>query len=303
MAGSRQVPAVVWKVLITLGLGGASYLITNVTEQAEIWQITISVFIGGAALIVQYLADLEQQSAQHAKRVDELVEDGFRELGEVSSQLRDLKKSPVTSDEVKKILRNAAQLKHDGPPLLYAFVRAQLRSTATLVGELRSGKASYKGEDREWLLTLASHAFRSIDAASTSVDQDFWNADLGIRYLRAQQEAVRRGVKVRRLFFLKRPGPNASQPKMRAYARDRDRINALRQRQTNLGIEVRVLELPEEPDNEELVNNFVVFDEVISYEMQPEELNPSRIARTNLGLFTSAAECMAKFDDWWERGQ
>lgn len=303
MAGARQIPAVVWKILITLGLGGASYLITNVTDQAQIWQITISVFIGGAALIVQYLAEFEQQSAQHASRVEELVEAGFRELGEVADQIRTLNKSQVTSEEIKQLLRNATQLKPEQPPLLYAFVRAQLESTAKLVGELASGKASYKGEDRDWLLTLASHAFTSIDAASTSVDQEFWNADLGIRYLRAQQEAVRRGVTVRRLFFLNRPLPNASQPKQRAYARERDRINALRQRQGNLGIHVRVLELPEEPDNEELVNNFVVFDKVISYEMQPEELNPSRIAKTNLGLFTSAAECMEKFEDWWERGE
>jgi len=305
MRGSRQIPAVVWKVIVTVALGGAAYLITNITQQEEIWKITISVFISGAALIVQYLADFERHSAEHAKHMEEVVEEGFRGLHELTRSFRSLDQSPVTSVEIKTLLRNAAALGHEEPPLLYAFVRAELQRVATLVGELRSGQAGYRGEDRDWLLALASNAFTSIDAASTSVDQDFWNADLGIRYLKAQQDAVRRGVKVRRLFFLDRPGPGASRAALRAYNEEKERIAALRRRQTNLGIEVRVLEVPADSLSDELlaINNFIVFDNAISYEMQPEERNPSRIAKTTVALNHSPTECMQKFEDWWERGE
>ncbi|MYZ08163.1 hypothetical protein GT028_12430 [Streptomyces sp. SID2999] len=281
MRRTRRISEVVVRVAVTALLGGVTYLITNLTDQPEIWKITLSVFIAGATLIVQQLADFERR-----------LDDGLTGFNDTTRLISRLDTSPVGSGEVTRLARNVAALEPGRPDLLYTFVRAEVRRLANLMEALRGNHADYPGEDRDWLLGLARCAGASIDAASTSVDRDFWGTDLGRHYVTAQEQAVSRGVRVRRLLILGTPADL-----------DAD-VEELRAWQRSLGFEIRVLVLStlETWEQREAVKNFVVFDRAISYETTPADGDPSRVYETSLTVGERVDERVRRFETWWERG-
>ncbi|NJP49179.1 hypothetical protein HCJ93_03580 [Streptomyces sp. SBST2-5] len=282
MRPTRRISEVVVRVVVTVVLGGLTYLITEIADQPEIWQITMSLFIGGASFVVQQLADFE-------RRLDRgLV--GFNETTRLFSRL-DV--SPVGAAEVRQLANSVAELDSGRPDFVYGFVRAEIRRTAALVEALRGNHADYRGEDRDWLLNLTRCASRSIDAVSTSVDRGFWETDLGRHYEAAQEEAVERGVRVRRLIILNTPGDLDAE------------MTEMLDRQKSLGIDVRTLVLStlEARDRRDAVKNFVVFDEAVSYEMTTEDNDPSRIYETSLVFGERVAQRTGRFEVWWARGQ
>ncbi|WP_437027367.1 hypothetical protein [Streptomyces sp. enrichment culture] len=270
------------RVFVTALVGGVTYGITNLTDQPEIWKITLSVFLAGAALIVQQLADFE-------RRLDR----GLTEFNETARLFSQLNVSPVGADEVQQLARNVAALGADRDAFLYAFAREEIRRTAQLLEDLKGHHAAYPGEDRDWLLNLTRCASTSVDAVSTSVDRGFWETDLGRRYEDAQEDAVRRGVRVRRLIILNSPDDL-----------DAD-VNEVRDRQRSLRVDVRVLVLStlEARDRRDVVRNFVVFDKAISYEMTTEDNDPSRIYETSLIVGERATQRAARFEAWWAKGE
>lgn len=203
---------VLLKVGITGVLGGGSYALTNLFESSEVAKITLSVLVAGSALIVQFMMDfesgtrrLEQKFDDHAQAVEERVKEGSRDSG----------KSPVSwaarhGHRPRRGGRTArAQCRRTGPrPRTHL---PGLRRRGDQQGRRTAGRPGRKirrlrGEDREWLLTLARCANSTIDAASTHEDLAFWNTDLGRRYLEAQREAVdRRQVTIRRLIIVDTP--------------------------------------------------------------------------------------------------
>jgi hypothetical protein len=88
----------------------------------------------------------------------------------------------------------------------------------------------------DWMLWLAQHATSSIDAISIpdldagNTTYDFWESQLGRRYLDPQHQAIRRHVRVRRVFVTDRDGI----VKERTFQR-------ICRTQLELGIEVRML--------------------------------------------------------------
>ncbi|MFJ4600238.1 MULTISPECIES: hypothetical protein [Streptomyces] len=281
MRRTRRISEVVVRVAVTALLGGVTYLITNLTDQPEIWKITLSVFIAGATLIVQQLADFERR-----------LDDGLTGFNDTTRLISRLDTSPVGSGEVTRLARNVAALEPGRPDLLYTFVRAEVRRLTNLMDDLRGNHADYPGEDRDWLLGLARCAGTSIDAASTSVDRDFWGTDLGRHYVTAQEQAVSRGVRVRRLLILGTPADL-----------DAD-VEELRAWQRSLGFEIRVLVLStlETWEQREAVKNFVVFDRAISYETTAADGDPSRVYETSLTVGERVDERVRRFEIWWERG-
>jgi hypothetical protein len=184
-----------------------------------------------------------------------------------------------------------------------SFVQRELDRTNRLFEGLVQKKVLYDGEDRDWLLSLTHSARASIDAISTQqVDaagagfgEGFWNTDLGNHYLTAQHEAVKRGVRVRRMFIV-------DDDDMVADAQLRE----LCRRQLSLGIEVRVLrpsrlklDLPAD------VYDFILFDDVLSYEMTPAMTLPARhetlFQSTTLELAGGRVqERRQRYDKLWE---
>jgi hypothetical protein len=143
------------------------------------------------------------------------------------------------------------------------------------------GDVTYDGEDRDWLLALARNARLTIDATSLSisgsnhgglVDEGLWNSDLGQRYLEAQRDAIDRGVAVRRLFLLDSPD----------LLKDPNVLKVCRL-QREIGIDVRLLDPSAIPGKRRSsLLDFVVFDNVISYE-------PGPVSKIGIGLGTVIA--------------
>lgn len=238
-AGRSHLYSVLREVLLPVLSGGFAYLLSGLSAMPQVMQLAISVFVGGAALILQRLAGfggrlrgLEQQQDDRLERMQELF-DGLRCAAFLHG---------VAGTEIGRLSR---------------FLR-DLAGGAEIV---------YPGQDRDWLLALATHARSTIDAISvTAIDPrekasggGFWNTDLGRRYLEIQRGACQRGVAVRRIFIVDRPELPA----------DPD-FEDICDRQASIGVNVRVLR-PHTltgADRTRLQDS-IVFDGVVSYETRP----------------------------------
>lgn len=265
---------ILWKVLVSLALGGATYAITELTGQPKIWSLTLSVFTGGIALIVQLLmkfearlARLEVYTERHSARIGTVVEEGITKISEATELFRLVEVSGVRTDTVTQFVKHASQIEPTAPLLVSRLAQAEIgRVSALLKGLSQDRMVVYEGEDRDWLLALTRHVESTIDATSlTSVDLDgrgftdngLWTSDLGKHYLEVQREAVQRGVMIRRVFI------TLGQPD-----RVTDELASVCRSQQQIGVDVRVLDRESVPDTlRAWLYDFVLFDETISYEM------------------------------------
>ncbi len=305
---------VVRKVLITLVIGGLTYLITNTSDQPQIWVITVSVFIGGITLVVQFMGDferrlesVEEKQAAHSDKIRSLIEDGFARTNEVMELFQAVEASALQTDTVTQLVRNSTQIGHGSSPLIYRFAQSQINRMSQFLKELsEGGEVCYDGEDRDWILALTMQSQHTVDATSLStVDAGgngfaggLWTTEHGQRYLAVQRDAVHRGVTIRRIFILDSPGQ----------AKESDFLRIYRQQQ-DLGIQTRVLDRSTIPyAMKNLLFDFVVFDDVISYEVTPasrvEDAMKPTIIKTHLALQPERVEeRKQRFEDLWNSAQ
>jgi hypothetical protein len=261
------------KILVSSTLGVLTYLIAALTQREAIWSITLSVFIAGVAMVVQSLIEFETRLAQveateerHSAKVEQAVEEGFAKINTATELFGMVESSALPTDSVLQLVRHATLIRSGsaGSGLVVELAQQEIRRLSTFLRLLsESETVSYEGEDRDWLLTLTRRATSSIDATSLTTvdahgkgytDQGFWATDLGRRYLEAQHDAVRqRDVKIRRLFILIHPD-----------ATDTGLVDVGRLHK-ELGVEVRVLGADAIPASVSDVDDFVVFDNAISY--------------------------------------
>ncbi len=301
MERDHAIPPFLWKAAITLAVSGAAYLITNATGQPEIWRLTISIFIGGSTLIIQYMADFDRRLAgvesslhRHATDMESLVDQRYSKISEATKLFSLVENSPLHTDSVVKLVSNAAKIKAEGAGIVATFAQSEITRLGTLMEDLDGGEAAYDGEDHDWLLTLTHSTTEAIDATSTSVDVNFWTTELGRRYLAAQREAIKRGVRVRRLFIVDHM----------ALMED-EAVRELRTSHAELGVEVRVLSMANLPPALKLdtMFDFIVFDEAVSYEVSAEQALEPVIANTRLVLRDiRVARRVQRFKDLWEAG-
>src|SRR5262249_36495681 len=126
-----------------------------------------------------------------------------------------IEESELGKELIVQLLRHATSISQDSPPLIYKFAEAEISRLSRYLKDLGQGAdLTYDGEDRDWLLGLTRVASKTIAATSLStvdgwgnglVDGGLWTSDLGVHYLEAQREAIRRGVEIRRLFIVDRP--------------------------------------------------------------------------------------------------
>lgn len=300
--------AIPLKIVVTVGVGGLAYVITDLvstaSEQRQIWSLILSVFIGGITLVTQFLLDLENRltklersQAQHTADVEDHVRTGFSKINEATELFSLVEASALRTDRVTQLVRNSAQISSAHQALISQFAQAEMDRLSGLLKRLSDGaEVLYEGEDRDWLLTLTGVARKGIDTTSLpSVDSELWSSDLGQRYLDAQREAiVHRGVRIRRVFILEIP----------ELATDKDFLNACTL-QRSLGIEVRILELDRVPgQRRNSLLGFVLFDDVISYELTPA----SRADRAKAATLTTRLELQSErvkrriqwFQDLWD---
>jgi hypothetical protein len=296
------------KILLTALIGGLAYLLTNLTKAPQIWQLTLSVFIGGVVLVVQFLADfddrlehLEREQHAYLRQIRELVDRGFLKISEATELFALMEESPVHTESVTELIRHSTEIPRATPQLIYDLTQMEIGRLSLFLKNLGKGvEVTYPGEDRDWLIALASSAQTSIYATSMSaVDAGgrvfgggFWNSDLGRRYLEIQRSACQRGVEIRRIFIVD-PREPSSFEEMYSW-------------QASLGIDVRILR----PDTDiatpwkSWLQDFIVFDDVVSYEAQTapqvgDEAQPTFV-NTRLVLEPGQVkERRERFQDLW----
>jgi len=295
------------KIFIAVLVGGVAYYFIGLTNQPRIWVLTVSVFIGGITLVVQFLNDFENRlenaevrQAERSAEMRSLIEEGFARTNEATELFQAVEASALQTDAVAQLVRHATQIDPGSPPLVYGFAQLQINRMSQFLKELsEGGDVSYDGEDRDWVLgltmqsqrTLIATSLSTVDAGGESFDGGLWTSDFGLRYLELQREAVRRGVAVRRVFIVDRP----------EQTHDADLLRICRQ-QKDLGIQVRVLNGSEIPAA--LLFDFVVFDNVIGYEVTPASrvevsMRPMMVRTYLIRQSERLEERIRRFEDLW----
>ncbi|GGM63752.1 phosphatidylserine/phosphatidylglycerophosphate/cardiolipin synthase family protein [Dactylosporangium sucinum] len=293
---------IIKKMFLSVGIGTIAYLLTNVLieqiEEPQIWAITLSLLIGGYTFLTQFMHDLENRmhsvekaESEHSQRVaglvdsrftaiddvlrdklveiDKVVQGGFAKINEATQLFGLVEASALRTDAVTQLVRHSTQIDPQAPELVFRFAQAEIGRMSEFLKELsEGGNVTYEGEDRDWMLSLAGNCRSSIDAISLTtvdargsgfVDGSLWTSDLGQRYLEVQRDALDRGVRIRRVFILDRPGL-ADDPMFME--------NCLLQKE--MGIEVRLLDTRAIPGTRRSsLFDFILFDDVISYESTP----------------------------------
>jgi hypothetical protein len=301
----RILTKIVVSVVFGFGAFGLAQLLDGPTEGQTLLAIGASVFVSGVAFLVQFLAEVESRIDRvehridqlnaatieigdryeaHGEIVDKMIRDQFQKINAATQLFGAVEESALRIDETTQLVRDATLVMHNGPPLVSRFAHGEITRLARYLKALGHGiEVSYPGEDRDWLLGLTAAATTSIQAISLATvdagghgftEGGLWNSDLGQRYLAAQQEAASRDVSVRRVFVFDEPG----------FSDDRDFMNVLRQH-VNAGVEVRTLEPGGPGTDRASFTDFIVIDEVISYQSLPASTPKGSapiIARTTL---------------------
>jgi hypothetical protein len=303
------------KILISFAIGTMAYVITELTGQPEIWSITLSVFVAGVTLVVQFLMEFESRLARvetakerHSARIETMVEEGFAKISTATELFSLVESSALRTDAVIQLVRHSTRIDPESPKLAFDLAQAEIsRLSNFLKGLGDSEPVTYEGEDRDWLLALTRLAAASIDATSlTTVDArgvgftdgGFWDTDLGRRYLAAQAAAIRRGVKIRRVFVILHTSASSNEAGLSDVCRQ----------QREHGVDVRVLGRDAIPGTlRGMMDDFVLFDEVVSYETKAvsaeDTSRPTRLT-TQLELRSERVdERKQSFKNLWESAQ
>jgi|GEM_PF-3380703 hypothetical protein len=265
-----QVSPVLLRVAVPLGSGALTYWLTSAAHESTEWTILLSTFVGGIVLVVQFLVgvDRDLEAMKHHVGADiaimrRTIEEHFSKIGDATRIYSTINSSPL-ADSVMDVVENLAGITGESPELGRRLLGSEIQSLTHLLKGFTEGRATYEGEDQDWILVLTEEAKKSIDAISTrGVDggtegfgDGFWTTRLGIRYLVAQRKAHVRQVCVRRLFILESP-----------QAMEKPDFRKTCKTQLKSHVEVRVLDptvLPELVDSEFF--DYVIFDDAVIYE-------------------------------------
>lgn len=297
------------KIIITALVGALSFPVTNVFFSSTSEQLAMSAAVGAVILIVQFLIDvdhrlatLETRQIESTRATRESVATGFRNINEATRLFGDVESLGLKTDVITQMINKAAQIDPEKTPLVSRFVLLEMDNMANFLHGIANQILSYPGEDRNWLLSLTESATVSIDAVSLpAVDAGgevfhggFWDSDLGRRYLELQHTAVRKGVRVRRVFVIEKP----------EFATDPDVLRTCRE-QADLGLEIRLLISRSGIPNSMSTYDFILFDDQVSYEIMMETPRENgdkpRIRQTQLVLFDKeVADRRDKYAQLWE---
>jgi hypothetical protein len=261
---------IIWTTLSGLLAFALSALVDDALKITLGDQLVLAAMVGGVTLLVQFLVDFERRlsSAESYQRESlreqrEFVSRGFATVNEATALMAELEGSAVSKDILKQTIRRASMISNSVTPLLRDLAEHEVVRLAENLGALSAGQVFYDGEDRELLLGLAQNVRRSIAATSWATvsvhgagfEGGFWLNDLGARYLELQRVAIRRGVKVRRVFVYETPELLKT-----------EQFRLVKNMQLNAGIEVRILggEMPAGG-----IYDVALFDDELSYDTTP----------------------------------
>jgi hypothetical protein len=237
----------------------------------------------------QYDDELRTGLVRHTEDVKQLVENHLVQAGHGTEQpYPPLDRARI--EGVPELAKSFAEVLAPGPSILHTFVRLEMTRVVGYMADLTNLTAECPGENHDWMLALTRAAEQSICATSTSVDREFWNSEPASRYLEAQQDAVdEHGVTVRRLFLLES-------------ARELDdRLLRLCEEQELRHIDVRAAVLPELPPHLQrgTTNDFIVFDEEVSFEIE-QDLRDVNVRTRLIARQDHVRDRMKRFKELWE---
>ncbi|MGI5486804.1 hypothetical protein [Microtetraspora malaysiensis] len=260
------IPRTLRKVLITAAVGVPTYFLTNDNGSAfkgehTAWALVLTVFISAVVFLTQYLVEVDKQL--EATRLEMI--NGLSRITKATELFNRVEASAVQTDVITQLVSNATRVDKEMPALVQAFAQSEIARISTLLRELSEGNVIYEGEDRDWLLGLTRNTQRTLDALSLNVvdqgpsefDGGFWTTDAGQRYLEAQRDRLRGGVRIRRIFFVDR-----------AERVESEMFRRICKMHTEIGIEVRIL-TPEDLSSPLGLLDFIIFDDDVSYEITP----------------------------------
>ncbi|MEV0967902.1 hypothetical protein [Microtetraspora glauca] len=260
------IPRTLRKILITAAVGVPTYFLTNDNGPAfdgehTAWSLLLTVFISAVVFLTQYLIEVDRQL--EATRHEMIT--GLSRITKATELFNRVEASAVQTDVITQLVSNATRVDKEMPALVQAFAQSEIARISTLLRELSEGNVIYEGEDRDWLLGLTRNTQRTLDALSLNVvdqgpsefDGGFWTTDAGQRYLEAQRDRLRAGVRIRRIFFVDRTERVES-----------EMFRRICKMHTEIGIDVRIL-TPGHLSSPLGLLDFIVFDDDVSYEITP----------------------------------
>jgi hypothetical protein len=264
---------VVRKITVTAIVGAISFPLTDLIFDKTSQQLAMAAGVGSVVLLVQFLVDfehrllrVEREQVNSVTEIQLVVDRGFAKINDATQLFAQVESAGLHADTITKLVQRAVAIGPEVPRLVYAFAQSEIDRVSEFLRELADQQATYDGEDQEWLLGLTQNTIRSIDAISIpEVDaagnayHNFWETDLGRRYLDQQRNAVRRGVRVRRVFVTEHE-----------QVVDDPTFQRVCSFQADLGIEVRLLHpsaIPHAIRNS--LFDFILFDNTLSYEVIP----------------------------------
>jgi hypothetical protein len=264
------------KKILWTGLGGllAFSLSALVDDRLEVTigdQLLLTAVAGGVTLLVQFLIDFERRLSgsetyqrESLEEMRDFVRGEFSTVNEATALMAEIKGSAIPEDSLTQTIRLAARFSKSVKPLLRDLADHEVVRLSENLKALSSGhELFYDGEDRELLLGLTRKARRSIAATSWATDSihgagfegGFWLNDLGGRYLELQRAAIRRGVKIRRIFVYEKPE-----------LLQQEQFTLIKNMQVSAGIDVRILGGENPADG---IYDIVLFDDELSYDTTP----------------------------------
>jgi hypothetical protein len=256
----------------------------------------------GVALFL-FIADTEMRISG----VGERVTTGFAQIGRLAELSGKMERSSLGPGVLGDFLETASQVDERVNPLLQRLARLEVDRVAMFLRQLPTGiEIGYDGEDRDWLLGLTREVQTSFDAISLStvdagvlgLDGGLWTSDLGQRYLELQREAVRRNVRIRRIFVVEQ--------EHKEMIRDESFLR-ITQMQRDIGVQVRMLDHQLIPDwIRSMIFDFIVFDGAVGYETTPatsstSSKNRSSPLRTRLAPEPTRVQYLERwFEELWK---
>lgn len=313
------------KILVSVGsfvvTFGLSQLVPESTRTNIIWSTGGSMFVAGIVFVAQYLLDVEKRLDTlrskldahteqtttrldtHARVTERQLTQGFSKIYLATELFGLWEASQLDPEEMRqmtKLVRNSTKIAADAPPLVQEFAQAEVARLADYLKQLGdSSDLTYEGEDRDWLLGLTKVARESIRATSLStvdaggrsfVDGGLWRSDLGERYLSVQRQAIKRGVKIQRVFIVDRQGFAIED------------LHKVVEQHVRIGVEVRTLDATA-PGVHPRLRDFILFDGVLSYQSTVaspmSNVNPIIVNTSLVTQPERVDERRREFDDLW----
>ncbi|SMC51593.1 DUF6879 family protein [Kibdelosporangium aridum] len=283
--------SVLRKITVTSVIGGITFPLTNFLFDSLTAQLIGAVSVGAVTLVVQFLMDFERRlgsvedsQSEQTEDIRRALDEGFAKVSAATQLCAQLEAAGMRTEALGRLVAQAAEMEHVSSNLQRGFIDTEMDRVTYVLHAFGEKEATYNGEDREWLLGLTRNVTKSIDAISTSTadagrtefENGFWGSNLGRYYLAAQQDAVCKGIRVRRIFVVHS-----------AESIDDHGLLSVCRTQASLGIEVRVLDItnvPSTPTSNSILHDFILFDDELSYDVVTAEGSAPSILCTRLVL-------------------